>query len=282
MRIRAILQIGFVLLLSFPALAENDVRGSGDPQQLPRFPLSWIVSYSVESVPEYALATGPMKKVEGVIAPEKAESLKGRLTRITYRVPDTHTPENIVAYYLKNLKAINAQILFQCSSRQCGSSNQWANNYFKEAELYGIDRTQFYLSATTGNMVVALYTVKRGNRRVYIHLDLITPLEQTEASLAADFEQQGFSWLSGAENIEPLLKYLISNSQQKILIGSYNGSEDTPLSELLSTSKATADKVGNLLINAGIAPQRVETVGVGPAITLTQQDKASGLWVQLR
>lgn len=282
MRIRAILQIGFVLLLSFPALAENDVRGSDDPQQLPRFPLSWIVSYSEEKVPEYALATGPMKKLEGVIAPEQADSLKGLLTRITYRVPDTHTPENIFAYYLKNLQGIDAEILFQCSSRQCGSSNQWANNYFKVAELYGIDRTQFFLSATTGNMQLALYTVKRGNRRVYIHLDLIAPLEQTEASLAADLQQQGFSWLSSSENIEPLLNYLRNNPQQRVLIGSYNGSEDASLNELLTMSKAAAEKVAGLLVSEGVDRQRIETVGVGPAIPLAKQDKASGLWLQLR
>lgn len=282
MRIREIVQIGFVLLLSFAAQAESDVRGSSDPQQLPRFPLSWIVSYSQEKVPEYALATGPMKKVEGVIAPEKSESLKGLLTRITYRVPDTHTPENIFAYYLSNLQSIEADILFQCSSRQCGSSNQWANNYFEVAELYGIDRTQFYLSATTGNMQLALYAVKRGNRRVYIQLDLIVPFEQTEASLAADLQQQGFSWLSRPENVEPLLNYLINNSQQKILIGSYNGSEGLALSELLSLSKTAADSVAGLLVGAGIDPQRIETVGVGPAMPLSKQDKVAGLWVQLR
>ncbi|MBQ0785567.1 MAG: DUF4892 domain-containing protein, partial [Amphritea sp.] len=180
------------------------------------------------------------------------------------------------------LQAIDAEILFQCSSRQCGSSNQWANNYFKVAELYGIDRTQFFLSATTGNMQLALYTVKRGNRRVYIQLDLIAPLEQTEASLAADLQQLGFSWLSRAENIEPLLNYLISSPQQKILIGSYNGSADASLSELLSLSQTAAEKVAGLLVSAGVDPQRIETVGVGPAVPLAKQDKASGLWVQLR
>lgn len=282
MRIRAIVQIGFVLLFSFAAQAENDVRGSNDPQQLPRFPLSWIVSFSQEKVPEYALATGPMKKLEGVIAPEKTEIVKGLLTKITYRVPDTQTPENVFAYYLKNIESINAKILFQCSSRQCGSSNQWANNYFKVAELYGVDRKQFYLSATTGNMQLALYTVKRGNRRVYIQMNMIEPLEQTEASLSADLEQQGFSWLSSSENVEPLLNYLISNPQQKILIGSYNGSEGGALSELLSMSKTTADNVADLLLSRGVDPQRIETVGVGPAIPLPKQDKAAGLWVQLR
>ncbi|BBB26409.1 DUF4892 domain-containing protein [Amphritea japonica] len=282
MRIRAIVQIGFVLLLSVAVQAEEDVRGGEDPQQLPRFPLSWIVSYSEEKVPEYALATGPMKKLEGVISPEKIEISKGLLTRVTYRVPDAHTPKKIFAYYLKNLQSINAEILFQCSSRQCGSSNQWANNYFEVAELYGIDRTQYYLSATTGNMQLALYTVKRGNRRVYIHLDILKPAEQTEESLAADLQQQGFSWLDDSENINPITNYLVRNPQQKILIGSYARTAGEGVSELLSRSNDAANKLAEQLIAAGVETQRIETVGVGPAVPIAGRGKDSGVWVQLR
>lgn len=282
MLIRAIVQIGLVLLLSVAVQAEDDVRGGEDPQQLPRFPLSWIVSYNQENVPEYALAKGPMKKVEGVISPEKVEISKGLLTRITYRVPDAHTPKKIFAYYLKNLQGINAEILFQCSSRQCGSSNQWANNYFEVAELYGIDRTQFYLSATTGNMQLALYTVKRGNRRVYIHLDILKPAEQTKESLAADLQQQGFSWLDDSENVAPIINYLVSNPQQKVLIGSYTYIQGKDLSELLNITQIAADSLAKKLITAGVDAGRIEAVGVGPAVPIADRGKDSGVWVQLR
>ena len=59
MRIQAFLPVVLMLLLSFTVHAETDVSGSSDPRQLPRFPLSWIVSYHTEAVPEYTLATGP-------------------------------------------------------------------------------------------------------------------------------------------------------------------------------------------------------------------------------
>ncbi len=258
MLIRAIVQIGLVLLLSVEVQAEEDVRGSEDPQHLPRFPLSWIVSYSEGKVPEYALATGPMKKLEGVISPEKINISKGLLTRITYRVPDAHTPKKVFAHYLKSLQNINAEILFQCSSRQCGSSNQWANNYFEVAELYGIDRTQFYLSAMTGNMQLALYTVKRGNRRVYIHLDILKPTQQTDESLAADLQQQGFSWLDDSENIAPIINYLVSNPQQKVLIGSYTYIQGKDLSELLNLTQIAADSLAKQLVTAGVDAGRLK------------------------
>lgn len=278
MRIRTLLQLG-LMLLSFTVQAETDVAGSRDPQQLPRFPLSWIASYSEHKIPEYELATGPMRKIEEVTAPEQSKGVKGDLTRITYRVPSTHTPEQVFNYYLGLLKSLQADVLFQCSSRQCGSSSQWANNYFDVAELYGLDRTQFFLSAIAGNLKLALYTVQRGNRRVYVHIDLIQPLQQSAETLAVDLRQQGFSWLSEPDRIEPLFEYMTHNPTQKVLVGSYSKSGE--LEELLQQSTERAELFTKLLIDAGIDAERIETVGVGPAMPL-ERDSSSGLWVQLR
>ncbi|WP_296060581.1 DUF4892 domain-containing protein [uncultured Amphritea sp.] len=282
MRIQAFLQVLLMLLLSGVVQAESDVSGSSDPRQLPRFPLSWIVSYNTQAVPEYALATGPMRKIEGIISPEMDKRIKGELTRITYRVPDIHTPDQVFSYYLELLKTMQAKILFQCSSRQCGSSNQWANNYFEVAELYGLDRTQFFLSASAGNLQLALYTVKRGNRRVYVHIDVIEPLKQTAESVAADLQQQGFSWLSDAEKLEPLIDFMTSNPQQRILIGSYNRSAGVGADELLERSNNASLEVKDLLIDAGIDAGRIDNIGVGPALPVAEREHASGVWIQLR
>ncbi|WP_299196895.1 DUF4892 domain-containing protein [uncultured Amphritea sp.] len=282
MRIQAFLPVVLMLLLSFTVRAESDVSGSSDPHQLPRFPLSWIVSYNTRTVPEYALATGPMRKIGGIIAPELDKRIKGELTRITYRLPDIDTPDQAFNYYLKLLQSMQAKILFQCSSRQCGSSNQWANNYFEVAELYGLDRSQFFLSASAGNLQLALYTVKRGNRRVYVHIDLIEPLKQTSETLAADLQQQGFSWLNDSEQLEPLIDFMSNNPQQSILIGSYNKASGVALDELLSRSSNAAVEVQDLLIEAGIEPARVSNVGVGPALPVSEIEQPAGVWIQLR
>ena len=282
MRIQAFLPVVLMLLLSFTVHAETDVSGSSDPRQLPRFPLSWIVSYHTEAVPEYTLATGPMRKVDGIIAPEKYKRITGELTRITYRLPDIHTPDQVFNYYLQLLQSMQAKILFQCSSRQCGSSNQWANNYFDVAELYGLDRSQFFLSASAGNLQLALYTVKRGNRRVYVHIDLIEPMKQTAETLAADLRQQGVSWLNDAEALEPLIDYMSNNPQQTVLIGSYNKAAGVTVDELLSRSQKAADEVRDMLIEAGVDPARITSVGVGPALPVTDREQPDGIWIQLR
>ncbi len=282
MRIQAFLPVVLMLLLSFTVHAETDVSGSSDPRQLPRFPLSWIVSYHTEAVPEYTLATGPMRKVDGIIAPEKYKRITGELTRITYRLPDIHTPDQVFNYYLQLLQSMQAKILFQCSSRQCGSSNQWANNYFDVAELYGLDRSQFFLSASAGNLQLALYTVKRGNRRVYVHIDLIEPMKQTAETLAADLRQQGVSWLNDAEALEPLIDYMSNNPQQTVLIGSYNKAAGVTVDELLSRSQKAADEVRDMLIEADVDPARITSVGVGPALPVADREQPDGIWIQLR
>ncbi|WP_417224466.1 DUF4892 domain-containing protein [Amphritea sp.] len=280
MRIRTLLPLG-LLLLSFTVQAQSDVAGSRDPLQLPRFPLSWIVSFDEQQIPEYELATGPMRKLEGVIAPEQSKVIKGDLTRITYRVSDIHTPEQVFRYYLELLGSLKANILFQCSSRQCGSSNQWANNYFEVAELYGIDRTQFFVSASLGNLQLALYTVQRGNRRSYVQLDLIQPLQQSADTLATDIKQRGFSWLNEPDSAEPLLDYMMQNPTQQVLIGSYNKATGVSLEEQLQQSTRAAQAFIAMLTGAGIDPARIATVPVGPALPV-DAPLVSGLWVQLR
>lgn len=270
-----------VLLPVTSLLAASDIRGSSDPDRLPRFPLSWIVGFSKQEIPEYRLATGPMKKLEGVIAPEQSRSVRGLLTRVTYRVPDSHKPAEVFQHYLSQLEQLQANILFRCSSRQCGSSNQWANNYFQVAELYGVDRTQFFVSAELGTVSLALYTVKRGNRRVYINLDLIAPVQQTAASLKAELDRVGFSWIADLNELSPLSDYLQQSDDQRVLISGYSlGSREQSLEQLIAESEQLAQAVAEQLIAQGVDPQRLRVTGVGPALPVADPEQQKGVWVQ--
>src|SRR5690606_42021792 len=66
-----------------------------------------------------------------------------------------------------------------CSSRDCGRSSEWATDVFGIANLYGVEREQNYLAARLvaddKQHYVALYTIMRGNQRVYAHLHVIEP-----------------------------------------------------------------------------------------------------------
>lgn len=277
-------QIAIVMLLtSTLVFAQRDVSGAADPQRFERFPLSWIVSYSEHEVPEFALATGPMKKLEGVIAPEQFDRISGQLTRITYRIPDNHSSEDAFQHYLEQLQALSAEILYQCRSRSCGSSNQWANNYFGVKELYGITRSQYYLAASLGGQRVALYTVKRGNRRIYLHMDLIEPLTQGVASIADDLDQKGFSWLESSDDSDLLLELLSEDQSLKLLIVGYDRS-DASVNYRLAVERS-ADRAKALLddlVAAGVAVERLDSLGVGAAVPVVNPPAQQGIWIQRR
>lgn len=277
-------QVAAVMLcISGMVFGQSDIKDSSDPQRLERFPLSWIVSYKEQAAPEYSLATGPMKKIEGVIAPEAFDRISGQLTRITYRIPDTHSPDDVYRHYFQQLESLKANILYQCASRRCGSSNQWANNYFGVKELYGITRSQFYLAASLGTQRIALYTVKRGNRRIYLHLDLIEPQAQSVASVRDDLLQKGFSWLQSQEH-EPLLLTLLNDDESlQLLIVGYDKAIPTGDSvQQTRRSAALAEALRQRLIVAGIASERLESMGVGPAVPVVRPPALQGIWIQLR
>lgn len=288
--LKRLLVIG--VLLSFcvqPVLAARDKTGAIDHQLLQRYGLSWIVHYQADSVPEHGFALGAMKKVGGVIAPERSIRLQGRLTSITYRVPDGHAAADVFAFFRAQLEQQNADIMFQCSSRQCGSSNQWANNMFNVAELYGIDRSQSYLAAKVGGAHVALYTVKRGNRRVYAHIDIVQPEQQSAASIANELQQHGFSWLAVdfsnaaklAEGVQPLIEYLQQNNNDRIVLTGYMAAvQGQSLMDMILSSQTNADRVAQLLLESGIEQDRIETAGVGPLVPSMEQRSSPGVWVQ--
>ncbi|MEH6577875.1 MAG: DUF4892 domain-containing protein [Amphritea sp.] len=275
------------------AWAERDVYKSSDHRLFSRFPFSWIVQYQSDEAPEYRLALGPMKKIDGVIRPEVSERYQGMLSRITYRIPDGHSADEVFTHFKKQLDAGGSTVLFSCSSRQCGSSNQWANNKFRVAELYGVDRTQSYLAAQYGSAFVALYTVKRGNRRVYVHLDILEPMKQTADFLSSELQINGFSWLpvrfvEGSpvnldESIQPLIQYLKQNEESRILLAGYVAqSDDKTLAEMIDESQGYAVKLSRALIEAGINESRFEAAGVGPLLPLKEEVSSPAIWVQKR
>ena len=189
-RIKRVLS-GLMMLVAGSAFAESDLRGSSDYDGLKRYPLSWIVEYQSETSPDYLLALGKMKKKSGVIAPEASRRLSGQLRQITYRIPDGHSAVEAFDFIVGQLQQQKAEELFRCKSRQCGSSHQWANQVFGVSRLYGVDRTQSYIAVKLGGDYIAVYSVKRGNKRVYLQLDILSdkpPVAVEEPAISEDAE----------------------------------------------------------------------------------------------
>lgn len=123
----------------------------------------------------YRLALGPQKKIDNVWRAEKLQNLNVGVRRLTQEVPADFTLAEVLDIYGQMLGLADAQLLYACDGRDCGSSNSWANNHFKIKQLYGLDQSQSYRAYQQAeNKWWVLYVVRRGNKRVYVQVEQLT------------------------------------------------------------------------------------------------------------
>lgn len=152
---------------------------------------------------EYRLPLGTLKKTNGRIEPKKQQILQGQVHHLTYEIGRDHTPETVFNYYYAYFKAQKFSVLFECASLKCGSNSDWANKIFGQRELNGFDGSQHYVAlrspAGGAERYVALYFVQGGNKKNFIHLDLIVPADKTinDTDMFAPLLDRGFAWLPG-------------------------------------------------------------------------------------
>ncbi|UYM15708.1 DUF4892 domain-containing protein [Endozoicomonas euniceicola] len=126
----------------------------------------------------HPVVSSPMKKVNGVVLADDMQRLDGNLERRVYQLPSGHDSNDGYQFFIEQLKALNVEPLFSCNSFGCGDSNFWANNIFRVSTLYGMNKEQHYFlgkKVRPGEVVYySVYSVKRGNRRVYTLVDEFT------------------------------------------------------------------------------------------------------------
>jgi hypothetical protein len=166
------------LLLALAGGAVNaDVPGSQDLDVLPRFPASKIVAFEQTSERERIYPQGSIRRISGRLRYEREVALQGQLTAVTYQLPRTHSADEVFTAARKALQAQDAELLYWCQGRECGSSSLWANSVFDQSTLYGSDDQQAYvlmrLAEPRHNSLLALYSITRGNKRAYLHAELL-------------------------------------------------------------------------------------------------------------
>lgn len=220
---------GVGMLLSSAVLA--DVPGSQDLPIMPRFAGSEIISYSDQPEQERIYPQGSIRRISGRLRYENEIQLKGQLTTITYRLPDTHSSNDVFNTTREALLAEDAQMLYWCQGRDCGGSSLWANSVFSKSILYGPDDQQsfalFRLAEPQQDSLLALYSITRGNRRAYLHAELLandTALAEivpTPATLLRQLRTTGVLNLSNQQEptpawIEALSRALNSDSTMRV------------------------------------------------------------------
>lgn len=178
---------------------ESDLAGSRDPLGIERFPRSWIVEYARD--PEVRPRQFVVHRLERLRRGAGEHALlrfDAALESAIYRIPDGVPVAEVAAHFLG---LPEGGIIYRCGGRDCGRSNEWANDIFGEAILYGPDGNQQYLAWEWQGRFVSVYIIERGNKRIYANVQVLEPAEdsvvRTDGLIARRLEAQGWTVIDG-------------------------------------------------------------------------------------
>lgn len=188
--------LALCLLLAAPALAA-DVKGAKDHPLLKRFAGSEIVVYTAKTYDRYTLPTGPLQEwnfdaKKPVFA--SSQDLAGKLTRLTYRVPEGASAAEVFENYKGELADKGFTILYEAEGQAFGEM---------QGELYGGIGTQLlqyspdaahFLSAELdrpeGAVHVALYVTEYQDGYTKVEVAKGQPLVQLDVIESKPLEQK--------------------------------------------------------------------------------------------
>lgn len=249
-------------------LATHSLRAE-TPLNLDPFPLASEINQTERSDPDYRLMLGGIIKINGLIRSDREQRLNANLLRTTWQLPSGYSPESGFNFMRKQLMDKGGRVLFECAGRQCGPSNLWANEIFKQARLYGVDSSQFYAALELDQGHVALYAVRRGNGRVYLHMDLLTNDNLAATELVELVRQRGYAqvvqWPESRDIAVQSLQDLLAEfpSRNMVLVVHWR-SRDLDLS--MTQSQEAADRLKRTLVEKGASPDRIDARGVGALV----------------
>ncbi|GAA0785811.1 DUF4892 domain-containing protein [Marinobacterium sediminicola] len=253
------------ILLSAPLHAQQAALPFG----LEPFPLSSVINQQERYDPDYRLMLGGIVKINGLVRSDREQRLQAQLTRITWQLPGGYPPESGFNHVRQQLLAQGAEVLFECAGRQCGPSSLWANDIFGQSRLYGVDRSQFYAALSLPEAHVAIYAVRRGNGRVYLHLDLLEHDAPTVTELSVRLREQGYAELSDWPDstdraVQALLDLQDTYPDREIWLVVHWRGEDLDLT--LRQSEEAASRLLRLLGDKGGDLGRIRAQGVGALV----------------
>jgi len=177
----------------------QDVSGSSDHPMVSRYDGSSITDYDFREFDEYEILLGKVVHAPGEPDNRKVESseiLEGKVTKISYYLPEDRSTLEVFRNYDDALKAAGFEILFTCSKNECGGrafnhkvvkySGGFADNYSEQRFLAA------KLARDEGDVYVSLYTVKNtggggpDRNHIYTQVDVIELAPMQEAMVTVD------------------------------------------------------------------------------------------------
>ncbi len=279
------------------------VVGTSFAADLPvqNYPNARVMYQSQAQVDEYILALSSYKKIAGNWRLDRQQRLKGNLARYTLELPERHSASNGFEFYLDQLQNFNFRELFHCKGRDCGTSNSWANNHFKLQQLYGLDQFQQYgayevTSVDNKPFFIALYAVQRGNKRVYVQLDVLHVDQRLELGVASNSDSiinaldvNGYyvfpdlvtddangntSIQIKPAHLNALIDALTQHPTLKIALVGHDYAA-IPLAQQQQDSLAYANQLKAALQEKGVVPARITTYGMGSLAPAGRGDRSA-------
>ncbi|MBL6744271.1 MAG: DUF4892 domain-containing protein [Pseudomonadales bacterium] len=249
------------------------------------FPDSEIISAEFESDSNYSLVLGRLQRSRGVVIPENSERLRGDVTRLIYEISLEFNGEDVQQFFQEQFAERGYEQLFNCAGRECGSSNYWANDIFRNRVLYGPERNQYFTAVRINSDIsepshLVLYIITRGNRRIYAYLEIVqppgtaTPVELASSELLVDIEQSlsvvvpGLTFtndrqLDPAADLSGLASEIQNTPERSFYVVAHlTGPQE--LEQLLNRSTIRAQTIRQQLINLGVVSSQLIARGLGP------------------
>ncbi len=269
-----------ILLLSLAAQIFAQTGFSQEHSLLKPFPNSTLVtSTSAEDV-VYQVPLGILQRIRGRAAPEKLQRVSGDVVKLLYEIPDGFDGNDVLDFFTQQFEEAGLEKLFACEGRSCGSSNDWANDVFRNRVLYGPSQNQFFMTyvdrASTGDNYFVNYIITRGNGRLYSYIELIetagagnSPTELSETLLRnkfivlPDLLFEDDVLVGGEVSISDLVSVLTLNPDINLYIVAHlQATESFDRAQVRSQTRA--DSVAASLVEAGVDSARLTAKGVGP------------------
>lgn len=204
---------------------------------------------------------GPLRKISGRLRVDDKVESRGLVSSVTYELPVERTAREAFTSAREELQHDGGYPLFWCQGRDCGEASLWANDVFGNARLNGGDEQQAFIllrrSAEEADTLVALYSVTRGNRRAYLHVEEFvagSPLGDllpTAATVLREMRDTG------------KLDYPDLSAPQPAWVGLLSRSLNLDSTLRASLSGAQAESWREQLVKAGVRSNRLE-VGSAP------------------
>ncbi len=175
-----------LLFLSAPAVSST-VADAVLPLAL--YPHADVVEQDIQSPQDYRISLAAYKKVNNNWRTDKDLRVAGKLQIMTLELHTGQGLEEVFRYFKQQLEQFQGRELFECVGLDCGSSNAWANHHFLKKQLYGLDQYQYYSVVEVPwqdnkTVYAVIYGVTRGNKRSYIHMELLET--EQKFSIASD------------------------------------------------------------------------------------------------